>query len=149
MSARGFTHRPEMKSHNWNEKTRRLKIKVKLDFTCINKRPRRLIWSSHTLIFISWLGKRKRYVDPKEEEGKKKKDEFLGLGLLVLGLGSLSLVLEEACTCLVIYIEEVLFARFSTPWGFPRVYCCCLCDCVSISDPCAYCFREFARIYLI
>ncbi len=94
MLASGFTHRPKMKSHDRNEKTCHLDIKVKIDLTCIVKRHRLLIWSSYTLISMPWLGKRKRCRNPKEEEGKKKKDDFLGLDLLALVLGSLSLSLS-------------------------------------------------------
>ena len=144
MSTCGFKRMLKMKSHDLNEKSRRLGIKVKTDFTCIYMRVGCLIWLSlHTL---SCTYPRKTKKD--EEEGRKEEEDTLVFGLLPLGI-CLSLILEETCTCLVIYIEEVFFAGFSTPWGFPRVYCCCLYDCVSISDPCAYCFREFARIYLI
>ncbi len=54
---------------------------------------------------MPWFGKRKRCANPEEEEERRKEDELSWFGLLALGLGSLSLILEDSCNFLVIYSE--------------------------------------------
>ena len=118
---------------------------MKLNFTCINKRPGRLIWTHSIIQSYAYPRKAKGG----EEEGRKEgRDLLFGLWSFALG-HSISLVLERILYYLVlglvIYLEEVFFDGFSIPRGFPRIYCCCLCDCVSISDACAYYFREYCK----
>ena len=99
---------------------------------------------SLSLLQISKEDKRRR------GRRKEERDLFFSLWSFALGHFSLSCLrgdLVLSCTWLVIYLEEVFFPGFSTPRGFPKVYCCCLYDCVSISDPCAYCFLGILQRY--
>ena len=63
--------------------------------------------------------------------GRERKISLLGEGALVWGL----------IFVLLIHLYRGSFARFSSPWGFPRINLCvllCGCACLSFSDPLAY-----------
>src|SRR5277367_2369861 len=83
-----------------------LLAKVKIHFTCINMKARRLIWTHSLNQFGAYLRKAKGKEEKKEEE----ETHFVVFGLLVFCLRACYLSLEilySLVHCLVIYLEEV------------------------------------------
>ena len=101
----------KVKRHVFSEKT----CLLALHFTCINRKVGRLIWTHSLNQFGAYLRKEK---EKKEEKKEEEETHFVVFGLFVFCLRACYLSLEilySLVHCLVIYLEEVFFAGFSTP----------------------------------